>query len=107
MLRLAPELKGDLVLGGTATSVADVASSEVDPARGDRAELTFAEGSDLASKSAGSSGRVGAAPADRRPEMIQYMLGTSIVLGIFATILVFMWERKRRGRRSRSAPSAS
>ena len=26
--------------------------------------------------------------------MIQYMLGTSIVLGIFATILVFMWEKE-------------
>ena len=47
VLHLAPELKGDLVLGGTATSVTDVQSSEVDLGRGDRAKLTFADGSDL------------------------------------------------------------
>jgi hypothetical protein len=95
VLRLAPELKGDMVLGGTATAVTDVASSEVDLARGDRAKLTFADGSDLRIEIRWVE------PAEHvprprvdDPEMIQYMLGTSIVLGIFATILVFMWERE-------------
>jgi len=95
VLRLAPELKGDLVLGGTATSVTDVQSSEVDLARGDRAKLNFADGSDLRIEIRWVE------PPDHvprprvdDPEMIQYMLGTSIVLGIFATILVFMWEKE-------------
>ena len=95
VLRLAPELKGDLVLGGTATSVTDVQSSEVDLARGDRAKLNFADGSDLRIEIRWVE------PPDHvprprvdDPEMIQYLLGTSIVLGIFATILVFMWEKE-------------
>ena len=95
VLRLAPELKGDLVLGGTATAVTDVASSEVDLARGDRAKLTFADGSDLRIEIRWVD------PPDRvprprvdDPEMVQYMLGTSLVLGIFATILVFLWEKE-------------
>ena len=91
VLRLAPELKGDLVLGGTATSVTDVASSEVDLARGDRAKLTFADGSDLRIEIrwVDPPERV-PRPRIDDPEMIQYMMGTSIVLGIFATILVFI-----------------
>jgi len=95
VLRLAPELKGDLVLGGTATAVTDVASSEVDLAPGDRAKLTFADGSDMRIEIRWVD------PPDRvprprvdDPEMIQYMMGTSLVLGIFATILVFLWEKE-------------
>jgi hypothetical protein len=95
VLRLAPELKGDLVLGGTATSVTDIASSEVDLARGDRAKLTFADGSDLRIEIRWVEPPEHVPrPRVDDPEMIQYMLGTSIVLGIFATILVFMWERE-------------
>jgi hypothetical protein len=95
VLRLAPELKGDLVLGGTATSVADIASSEVDLSRGDRAKLTFADGSDLRIEIRWVEPPAYVPrPRVDDPEMIQYMLGTSIVLGIFATILVFMWEKE-------------
>jgi hypothetical protein len=95
VLRLAPELKGDLVLGGTATAVADVASSEVDLTRGDRAKLTFADGSDLRIEIRWVDPPEHVSrPRVDDPEMIQYMLGTSIVLGIFATILVFMWEKE-------------
>jgi hypothetical protein len=95
VLRLAPELKGDLVLGGTATAVADVASREVDLARGDRAKLTFADGSDLRIEIRWVDPPEHVSrPRVDDPEMIQYMLGTSIVLGIFATILVFMWEKE-------------
>jgi hypothetical protein len=94
-LRLAPELKGDLVLGGTATSVADVASSEVDLARGDRAKLSFNDGSDLRIEIRWvDPPEFVPRPRIEDPEMIQYMLGSSIVLGIFATILVFMWEKE-------------
>jgi hypothetical protein len=95
VLRLAPELKGDLVLGGTATAVADVASREVDLTRGDRAKLTFADGSDLRIEVRWVDPPEHVSrPRVDDPEMIQYMLGTSIVLGIFATILVFMWEKE-------------
>ena len=95
VLRLAPELKGDLVLGGSATSVTDVASSEVDLARGDRAKLTFADGSDLRIEIRWvDPPEFIPRPRVDDPEMVQYMLGTSIVLGIFATILVFMWEKE-------------
>jgi hypothetical protein len=94
VLRIAPELKGDLVLGGTATSLTDVASSEIDLARGDRAKLTFADGSDLRVEIRWVDPPEHVPrPRVDDPEMIQYMLGTSIVLGIFATILVFMWEK--------------
>jgi len=94
-LRLAPELKGDLVLGGTATAVTDVASSEVDLQRGDRAKLNFADGSDLRIEIRWvEPPEFVPRPRVDDPEMIQYMLGTSIVLGIFATILVFMWEKE-------------
>jgi len=95
VLRLAPELKGDLVLSGTATSVTDVASSEVDLARGDRAKLNFADGSDLRIEIRWvDPPEFIPRPRVDDPEMIQYMLGTSIVLGIFATILVFLWEKE-------------
>jgi hypothetical protein len=95
VLRLAPELKGDLVLGGTATSVSDVASREVDLARGDRAKLNFADGSDLRIEIRWvEPPDFVPRPRVDDPEMVQYMLGTSIVLGIFATILVFMWEKE-------------
>jgi hypothetical protein len=95
VLRVAPELKGDLVLGGTATSLADVASSEIDLARGDRAKLTFNDGSDLRIEIRWvDPPDYVPRPRVDDPEMIQYMLGTSIVLGIFATILVFMWEKE-------------
>jgi hypothetical protein len=95
VLRLAPELKGDLVLGGTATAVTDVASSEVDLARGDRAKLTFNDGSDLRIEIRWVEPPEHVPrPRVDDPEMIQYMLGTTIVLGIFATILVFMWEKE-------------
>ncbi len=47
VLHLASELRGDLTVGGTAMSVADVASRDVDLARGDKAKLVFTDGSDL------------------------------------------------------------
>src|SRR3954454_10267352 len=47
VLHLAPELRGELNVGGQTMSVADVSSSAVDLVRGDRAKLTFNDGSDL------------------------------------------------------------
>ena len=94
-LRLAPELKGDLVLSGSATAIADVASSEVDLARGDRAKLTFTDGSDLRIEIrwVDPPDRVGR-PSIQDPEMLRYMIGTSLILGMFTAILTFMWEKE-------------
>lgn len=94
-LRLAPELKGDLVLGGSATAIADVASSEVDLARGDRAKLMLADGSGLRIEIrwVDPPDRVGR-PRVEDPEMLRYMIGTSLILGMFAAILTFMWEKE-------------
>jgi hypothetical protein len=94
-LHLSPEIKGELHLGGSTMSVADVASSNVDLTRGDRAKLAFADGSDL---------RVEIRwvdppehlprPLTRDPEMIRTTVSVSMVLGILATVLTFMWERE-------------
>src|SRR5262249_52795803 len=76
-------------------SVADIASSEVDLAKGDRPKLTFNDGSDVRIEIRWvDPPEVVPRPRVDDPEMIQYMLGTTIVLGIFATIRVLMWERE-------------
>jgi hypothetical protein len=94
VLNLSSELRGDLVVGGTAMSVADVASGNVDLSRGDKAKLVFADGSDL---------RVEIRwvdppdyiprPRFRDPQMVQITLGTSIILGALAFVLNMMWEK--------------
>jgi len=94
-LHLTPELKGELQLAGSAMSVADVASSNVDLARGDRAKLVFADGSDLRVEIrwVDPPERV-PRPITRDPEMIRTQASVTLVLGIFATILMFMWEKE-------------
>jgi hypothetical protein len=94
VLHLAPELKGDLTLGGTAMSVADVASRDVDLARGDKAKLVFNDGSDLRIEIRWVD------PPDyiprprfRDPQMVQITVGTAIVLGALSILLTLLWEK--------------
>ena len=75
-------------------AVADVASRDVDLARGDKAKLVFADGSDLRIELRWVD------PPDyiprprvRDPQMVQITVGTSIVLGVLAAVLTFLWEK--------------
>jgi hypothetical protein len=95
VLHLAPELKGELNLSGTVTSVADIASRDVDLARGDRAKLVFTDGSDLRVEIRWvDRPEVVPRPRVRDPQMVQTTVGTSIVLGLFAALLTFIWEKE-------------
>jgi outer membrane biosynthesis protein TonB len=95
VLHLAPVLKGDLTLGGITTSVAEVASRDVDLARGDKAKLIFADGSDLRMELRWvDPPDVIARPRFRDPQMVQITVGTSIVLGALAVLLNVMWEKE-------------
>src|SRR5450432_2288211 len=94
VLHLASALKGELVLGGISTPVADVASRAVDLARGDKAKLVFADGSDLRLElrfvdPPDTISR----PRVRDPQMVQITVGTSIVFGALALLLNIMWEK--------------
>src|SRR6185437_2558819 len=94
VLHLASELAGELTLGGTQMAVADVASRDVDLARGDKAKLVFADGSDLRIECRWVD------PPDyiprprvRDPQMVQITVGTSIVLGVLSVVLMLLWEK--------------
>ena len=94
VLHLASAFKGELTLGGVSTSVADIASRDVDLARGDKAKLIFADGSDLRIELrwVDPPDRI-ARPRIRDPQMVQITVGTSIVLGALAILLNVMWEK--------------
>ncbi len=95
VLHLAPALRGDLQIGGVATSVADVTSRDVDLARGDKAKLVFADGSDLRVEIRWvDPPEIVPRPRFKDPHMVQITVGTSIVLGLLAAILNFMWEKE-------------
>jgi hypothetical protein len=94
VLHLASELAGELTLAGVSTPVSEVASRAVDLARGDKAKLVFADGSDLRLELRWVD------PPDhlprprvRDPQMVQITVGTSIVLGVLAAVLTFLWEK--------------
>src|SRR5450755_4757925 len=94
VLHLAPALKGELNIGGVATPVAEVTSSEVDFARGDKAKLVFADGSDLRVEIRWvDPPEVVPSPRFRDPHMVQITVGTAIVFGVIAAMLNFMWEK--------------
>jgi hypothetical protein len=106
LLRLTPALRGELHVGGSVTPVADVLAEppvgrrargdlrEVQLAVGDRAKLAFADAPDLRVEI-----RWVDAPEHiprlitQDPVIWQTMLGTSIVLGIFAAVLTLMWQK--------------
>jgi hypothetical protein len=94
VLHLSSELRGELTLGGTVTPVADVASRDVDLARGDKAKLVFADGSDVRIELRWVD------PPDyiprprfRDPHMVQITMGTAIVLGALSILLTLLWEK--------------
>jgi outer membrane biosynthesis protein TonB len=94
VLHLASAFKGELTLGGVTTPVADIASRDVDFARGDKAKLIFADGSDLRIEIRWvDPPDVIARPRIRDPQMVQITVGTSIVLGALALFLNIMWEK--------------
>jgi outer membrane biosynthesis protein TonB len=95
VLHLAPELRGELNVGGQTMSVADVSSSAVDLVRGDRAKLTFNDGSDLRIEIRWvDPPEVLTRPRVNDPEMVRTMVGTSVVLGLLALFLTFVWEKE-------------
>ena len=95
VLHLASALKGDLTLGGVTTSVADVASRDVDIARGDKAKLIFGDGSDLRVEVRWvDPPEAISRPRVRDPQMVQITVGTAIVMGALAVVLNFMWEKE-------------
>lgn len=94
VLHLASELKGDLTLGGTATAVADVASRDVDLARGDKAKLIFDDGSDLRIEIRWvDPPEMLPRPRVRDPQMVQITVGTAVVLGALSILLTLLWEK--------------
>jgi hypothetical protein len=94
VLHLASELAGELTLGGVSTPVAEVASKDVDLARGDKAKLVFADGSDLRIELRWvDPPEFIARPRVRDPQMVQITVGTSIVLGIVSIVLTLLWEK--------------
>jgi hypothetical protein len=94
VLHLASAFKGELTLGGVTTPVADIASRDVDFARGDKAKLIFADGSDLRIEIRWvDPPDLIARPRIRDPQMVQITVGTSIVLGALALLLNIMWEK--------------
>jgi hypothetical protein len=95
VLHLAPGLRGDLHVGGSALPVADVSSRDVDFSPGDRAKLIFADGSDLRIELRWvDPPEALARPKVQDPEMVQTMIATSIVLGVLATVLTLMWQKE-------------
>jgi hypothetical protein len=95
VLHLAPELKGEIHLAGTVMSVGDVASRDVDLTPGDRAKLQFTDESELKLELRWVDPPE-AVPRPRRndPEMVQITVGTALVLGVFAAVLTFLWEKE-------------
>jgi outer membrane biosynthesis protein TonB len=94
VLHLSSKLHGELTLGGTVTPVAEVASRDVDLARGDKAKLVFADGSDVRIELRWVD------PPDyiprprfRDPHMVQITMGTAIVLGALSILLTLLWEK--------------
>jgi hypothetical protein len=95
VLHLAPTLKGELHLSGLPTPVANVTSRAVDFSRGDKAKLIFADGSDLRIEIRWvDPPEAVPRPRVRDPNMVQITVGTSIVLGVLAFLLNFVWQRE-------------
>ncbi|HXU60318.1 MAG TPA: AgmX/PglI C-terminal domain-containing protein [Polyangia bacterium] len=93
VVHLAPELRGDLTLGGVPTSVAEIANRDVTLAPGDKAKLLF-DGTDLRLEIRWvDPPEILARPKMRDPQMVQITVGTAAVLGLFAILLNLVWDR--------------
>jgi hypothetical protein len=107
LLRLTPALRGELHLGGAQVQVTDVLAEpptgrhrgrgdlrEVPLALGDRAKLAFAEVPDLRLEIRWVEPPEHVPrPATQDPIIWQVMIGTSLVLGLFAALLTIMWQK--------------
>lgn len=94
-LHLAPSLRGELHLAGSAVQVEEVAAGTVDFSRGDRGRLIFADANDLRLEMRWvEPPETVPRPKVQDPEMVQTTIGTSLVLGILATILTLMWQKE-------------
>jgi hypothetical protein len=103
VLRLAPALRGEVFVGGETQDVLDILSSppgrakgdvrEVTLAPGDRAKLHFTENHDLRLEIRWvDPPEVLPKPKVEDPMMFQTLVGTSLVLGLAAALLVIMWR---------------
>jgi hypothetical protein len=94
VLHLSSELGGELTLAGVSTPVGEVASRDVDLARGDKAKLIFGDGSDLRIELrwVDPPDRI-PRPRVRDPQMVQITFGTSVVLGVLSAVLTLLWEK--------------
>jgi hypothetical protein len=104
LLRLAPELRGEVQVGGETQDVTDILGGpllgrgkgdvrEVSLGTGDRAKLHFAENADLRIEIRWvDPPEVLPKPKVEDPIMFQTLVGTSIVLGLAAAVLVFTYR---------------
>ncbi len=93
ILHLSPELRGDLQVAGSAMSVREITSSEVDLDRGDRARLLF-DGSDVRVEIRWvDPPEALPRPPVRDPELVQTMVGTGLVLGLLTALLLVLWDK--------------
>ena len=104
-LRLAPNLRGEVQTGGETRDVMDILASppgrrdkgalrEVALTTGDRAKLYFAENPDLRIELRWvDPPEVLAKPKVEDPMMFQTLVGTSLVLGLAAALLVSLYRR--------------
>lgn len=93
VVHLAPELRGDLTLGGVQTAVAEIANRDVTLSPGDKAKLMF-EGTDLRLEIRWVDPPEHIPrPKLKDPQMVQITVGTASVLGLFAILLNLVWDR--------------
>jgi hypothetical protein len=104
LLRLAPALRGEVFVGGETQDVLDILSTpplgrqkgdvrEVKLTPGDRAKLHFTENHELRLEIRWvDPPEILAKPKIEDPMMFQTLVGTSLVMGLVAAVLVFLWR---------------
>ena len=94
VLHLAAGLGGELTLGGSPTPVAQIANRDVTLSPGDKAKLTFSDGSDMRLEIRWvDPPEIHPRPRVRDPQMVQITVGTAAVVGLFALLLNLIWEK--------------
>jgi len=92
VLRLAPALGGEVFISGEARNASEV-NGDLMLGPGDRAKLHFKESPELAIEIRWvDPPEVFAKPKVEDPAMFQTLVGTSIVLGLVAALLVFIYR---------------
>jgi len=93
VVHLASGLRGDITLGGIATSIDEISNRDVTLSPGDKAKLIFTEGELRLELRWVEPPEVIARPRVRDPQMVQITVGTAAVLGLFAVLLNLIWTR--------------